>query len=731
MRKNMLLFLCCMAPAWILAQKKFTITVKLKSPPKIYTKAYLHYDYEGTEMLDSAVANKGIFIFQGEVKDPASGQLLLDHAGIGLGATVAIAKSDVIDIYVESGNTTITGKDSLKTAKMVTPTGVNEKRKAYEALSKTYNEELTLLNEEYLAVPEENRKDSVFLAGLNAKVAVAIKKRNVILEDYVRKDPAAPFALDALKAMGTSDEDLVKIKPLFSLLPESVRTGYYGVDFAKKIAAAENLSIGKKAYDFTSKDTADVAVKLSDFKGKYVLLDFWASWCGPCRKENPNLVKTFAAFRDKNFTIVSVSLDRESKRKEWLAAIKADGIGGWTHLLDLNGFEGVVAQLYGIDAIPSNFLLDPDGTILAKDLVGEALDKRLESLLGHPNAFQVEGSLQNAPDGTMVYLSYYIDNTRFEDSAVVAGGVFTFKGIVKDPLSAYMRMVQPGQLASLGTKDSRSFYLEPGVIRINGKDAGSAVINGGPRQQDLNRMLSMTAVIDAKLDSVMTQITRANDKMKKKTLFPLLNTLGMEKEVLIKEFVKENPGSYVSLDQLIARSNPIGDLEEMEEQFQSLSGQVRQSDPGKKLAALLEEASPTKVGKPAIEIAQTDMHGRPFTLSSLRGNYVLVDFWASWCGGCRVQTPAFRKIYAEFKKKKFEIVGVSLDHIKKNWLDAIAADKADWVQVSDLKGQDNSARKAYGIRGVPQNLLISPDGMIIGRNLSPEKLELELKRILL
>lgn len=731
MRKNLLLFLCCMAPAWILAQKKFTITVKLKSPPQIFTKAYLHYDYEGTEMLDSAIANKGTFIFKGEVKDPASGQLLLDHTGIGLGATVAIAKSDVIDIYVESGNTTITGKDSLKTAKMVTPSGINEKRTAFEALSNTFNEEFKAINEIYLAEPEEGRKDSLFLAGLNAKLAAAMNRRNLILEAYVRKEPAAPFALDALKLMGTSDSSLVRIKPLFNMLPESVRTGYHGTELAKRIAAAENLSVGRKAYDFTRKDTAGVAVKLSDFKGKYVLLDFWASWCGPCRKENPNLVKTFAAFKDKNFTIISVSLDNETKRSAWLAAIKADGIGGWTHLLDLNGFQGDVAQLYGINAIPSNFLLDPEGKILAKDLVGEALDKKLESLLGHPNAFKIEGSLQNAPDGTVIHLSYFMGNSRYADSAVVTDGVFTFKGNVQEPLSVYMRVALPGKLAGLGSKDSRSFYLEPGIIKINGRDAGSAVINGGPRQQDMNRMLHITADVDSKMDTVMDKISRADDKTKKKTLFPLLNKLGMEKELLVKEFISNNPDSYVSLDQLIARSNPIGNLEAFEEQFHGLGEEVRNSASGKELQFLLEEASPAKPGKPAIEIAQPDMHGKPFTLSSLRGNYVLVDFWASWCGGCRVQTPAFRKIYAEFKKKKFEIVGVSLDHIKKNWLDAIAADKADWVQVSDLKGQDNAARKDYGIRGVPQNFLISPDGMIIGRNLSPEKLEQELKKILL
>jgi peroxiredoxin len=121
-------------------------------------------------------------------------------------------------------------------------------------------------------------------------------------------------------------------------------------------------------------------VSLSSFKGKYVLVDFWASWCGPCRQENPNVVKAFNKFKDKNFTILGVSLDRPNAKDRWLKAIHDDGLA-WNHVSDLKYWDNEVAKLYGIRAIPQNLLLDPQGKIIARNLNGEALDKKLEEVI--------------------------------------------------------------------------------------------------------------------------------------------------------------------------------------------------------------------------------------------------------------------------------------------------------------------------------------------------------------
>jgi len=133
-----------------------------------------------------------------------------------------------------------------------------------------------------------------------------------------------------------------------------------------------------KAPDFTQPDASGKPVALSSFKGKYVLLDFWASWCGPCRKDNPNVVKAYNEFKDKNFTVFGVSLDQN--KDAWLKAIQQDGLI-WTHASDLKFWNNEAAALYGVQAIPANFLIDPDGNIIAQDLHGEEIAETLRRVI--------------------------------------------------------------------------------------------------------------------------------------------------------------------------------------------------------------------------------------------------------------------------------------------------------------------------------------------------------------
>jgi len=126
-------------------------------------------------------------------------------------------------------------------------------------------------------------------------------------------------------------------------------------------------------------DTAGKMVSLHDFRGGYVLIDFWASWCAPCRAENPNVLKAFNRFKGKGFNVLGISLDSEGNKDRWLNAVHHDQLP-WTQLSDLKGWKNEAAGLYGVQAIPQNFLVSPDGKIVAKDLRGEDLEKELESI---------------------------------------------------------------------------------------------------------------------------------------------------------------------------------------------------------------------------------------------------------------------------------------------------------------------------------------------------------------
>jgi peroxiredoxin len=197
---------------------------------------------------------------------------------------------------------------------------------------------------------------------------------------YIQQNFYSLYALQLVKDMADnlSGPEYGEINPLFMLLPEVVRGTPTGKSIAEKMPVIKRQAIGTEVINFSQSDSTNRKVSMADFKGKYVLIDFWASWCGPCRGENPNVLKAYEAFKAKGFTVVGISLDSDAAK--WKKAINEDHMP-WTQLSDLKGWKNEIAQYYGVHGIPWNLLVGPDGKIIDKGLRGEDLMSKLSAII--------------------------------------------------------------------------------------------------------------------------------------------------------------------------------------------------------------------------------------------------------------------------------------------------------------------------------------------------------------
>ena len=350
--------------------------------------------------------------------------------------------------------------------------------------------------------------------------------------------------------------------------------------------------------------------------------------------------------------------------------------------------------------------------------------------------FSIKGKTGKRADGAKVMLSYQSGGQYQYDSTLVKNGKFFFSGNISEPVKAYINLIsprEPGDSSMYPKSDNAELFLEPGRITISSSDGklSTAKIKGGPGQSDLVELQRRLKPANERLRILMDSIYKygGEDTAMVAKIRKSSREVYAEMDKVKAGFVPDYPDSYLSLS-LVKEKSAIIEEDKLLPMFNALSERMRNTATAKAIAVRLEAAKRTRIGQKALDFTQTDTAGIPVSLSSMKGKYVLVDFWASWCGPCREENPFLVKAYEKYRKKNFEIISVSLDSQKPAWTRAIREDGLPWIHVSDLKAGKNEVAKLYDIRAVPQNILVDPDGVIIAKNLRSQQLEEKLNEIL-
>ena len=688
------------------------------------------------EVLDSTVIRNGQFVFKGKLAEPSllllkyfpndnrseseNGRiamrpalpLFIGNEKVSVDGNVDNWQEDfmlaVYDIY-DYKDTQITGSilnDLYREYKQGRTDYTERRSQLSEAFSKQYYDKNSVTPMAYI-VRELARQDS-------AKAATC-----AFLKDFIMRNSdnlAGVVALDE----SLSQFDNPTIESLVATISDKMKATAQGQTMLEHANVIKRTAQGAPFADVTLMDADGRDHQLSEYlgKGNYTLLEFWASWCGPCRGSIPHLKQLYGLYHPQGFDIVSVSMDTDNKA--WHKALGEEQMK-WTQLICKDGF-GQVAKTYNFNGIPYCVLIGPKGEIVETNCRDARLDRQMVKLYGNKlETFHLTAQLKELTDSVVIMPMYFGDWQRngFQKYALKDG-----------KLDITLPLDKPQNLVLMRPGDHYSSVSIPALagefanltgsfadLKISGSHFYEQYAPIGKRLHEYQAKMSDDRDAYEKEYQKLVKNEKKNRKLmdaNKAAYIESQKKLYDELKKEMTDYIKSHPSSEVSATLL-----QVVESDSLESVVKKFNYYVRNGRMKPVIDAMLKNAENERLAKAAKEAIKPgvvapdftldDINGKPFTLSSLRGKYVVLDFWGSWCGWCIKGMPDMKKYYEKYRSK-FEIVGVDCSDTVEKWKKAVKDNELPWLHVYN-KAADGTPEK-YAVEGYPTKVIINPDGTI-------------------